>query len=122
MPFPLVPVGAPLGFIRADALRADHQIIGHVKNRGHVILGTVVKVDRQDEEGFVWVTTKEGEDAGRQPVLYDADDQVRVITLRMVLCDTHEGAHDETPECHYPHEITGNGAQQQVGHPLRCTD
>jgi hypothetical protein len=51
--------------------------------------------------------------------------------MELVYCEAHtpgleaagkSGAHEEIPECVWPHYATPSGRLPQVGHPLRSTD
>ncbi|WP_331746791.1 hypothetical protein OG923_34190 (plasmid) [Streptomyces halstedii] len=39
-----------------------------------------------------------------------------------VRCEEHDGMHIETVACRWPHNVTADGDEPQVGHPYRVTD
>ncbi|MFF3730918.1 hypothetical protein ACFYXM_11495 [Streptomyces sp. NPDC002476] len=39
-----------------------------------------------------------------------------------VRCEEHPGVHIETVACRWPHNVTADGDEPQVGHPYRVTD
>ncbi|MFI1226003.1 MULTISPECIES: hypothetical protein [unclassified Streptomyces] len=46
----------------------------------------------------------------------------KVAPNNRVRCEEHPGVHIETVACRWPHNITADGDEPQVGHPYRVTD
>ncbi|MFF2228349.1 hypothetical protein ACFVV7_34090 [Streptomyces globisporus] len=46
----------------------------------------------------------------------------RVAPNNRVRCEEHPGVHFETVGCRWPHNVTADGDEPQVGHPYRVTN